>query len=82
MMMLLCDLEGKIMEKEEKEKLSLKRTIWNAWYAVQLAATISPGIVIHSFFLWIINHAEWVFFDGIFAPATGICFCEVMRYEF
>lgn len=54
------------MEKKEKDKLSLKRTIRNAWYAVELATTISPSIVIHSFFLWLINHAEWVFFDGIF----------------
>ena len=54
------------MEKTEKEKLSLKQTIKNAWYAVTLSASISKSIVVHSFFLWLINHAEWVFFDGIF----------------
>ncbi len=54
------------MEKTEKEKLSLKQTIKNAWYAVMLSASISKSIVVHSFFLWLINHAEWVFFDGIF----------------
>ncbi len=54
------------MEKKEKEKLSLKQTMKNAWYAVVLGASLSPSIVVHSFFLWLINHAEWVFFDGIF----------------
>lgn len=54
------------MEKTEKEKLSLKQTIKNAWYAVTLGASISKSIVVHSFFLWLIGHTEWVFFDGIF----------------
>ncbi|MBQ7934113.1 MAG: ABC transporter ATP-binding protein [Lachnospiraceae bacterium] len=54
------------MEKTEKEKLSLKQTIRNAWYAVTLGASISKSIVVHSFFLWLIGHTEWVFFDGIF----------------
>lgn len=56
----------KEMEKTEKEKLSLKQTIKNAWYAVTLGASISKSIVVHSFFLWLIGHTEWVFFDGIF----------------
>lgn len=38
------------MEKTEKEKLSLKQTIKNAWYAVTLGASISRSIVVHSFF--------------------------------
>ena len=57
---------GEKMEKTEKEKLSLKQTIRNAWYAVTLGASISKSIVVHSFFLWLIGHTEWVFFDGIF----------------
>ncbi|MCR5356649.1 MAG: ABC transporter ATP-binding protein/permease [Lachnospiraceae bacterium] len=31
-----------------------------------LASKICPGIIIHSFFLWLIGHGEWVFFDGVF----------------
>ena len=57
---------GEKMEKTEKEKLSLKQTIRNAWYAVTLGASISKSIVVHSFFLWLIGHTDWVFFDGIF----------------
>ncbi len=49
-----------------KEKLSLKETINNAWYAVSLGSSISRSIVIHSFFLWLVGYFEWVFFDGIF----------------
>lgn len=51
---------------KKKEKLSLKETIYNAWYAVALGSSISKSIVIHSFFLWLIGYFEWVFFDGIF----------------
>jgi len=74
------------MDKKEKNKLSLKQTIKNAWYAVELASTICPSIVVHSFFLWIINHMEWVFFDGIFmrkiveALDTGVGFQPIFRF--
>lgn len=51
---------------EKKEKLSLKETLQNAWYALSLATSISKSIVIHSFFLWLVGYMEWVFFDGIF----------------
>jgi len=77
---------GKKMDKKEREKLSLKQTMKNAWYAVELAYVICPGIVIHSFFLWLINHAEWVFFDGIFmrkiveALDAGVGFTPIFRF--
>lgn len=51
---------------EKKDKLSLKQTLKNAWYALTLGASISKSIVIHSFFLWLVGYCEWVFFDGIF----------------
>ena len=51
---------------KKKEKLSLKETIKNAWYAVALGSSISRSMVVHSFFLWLIGYFEWVFFDGIF----------------
>ncbi|MCR5620083.1 MAG: ABC transporter ATP-binding protein/permease [Lachnospiraceae bacterium] len=54
------------VKKKDKDKLSLGVTIKNAAYALKLAAGISPAIVIHSFFLWLIGHGEWVFFDGVF----------------
>ena len=54
------------MDKAAKEKLSLGTTLKNAWYAITLTSQICPGIVVHSFFLWLIDHGEWVFFDGIF----------------
>jgi len=53
-------------KKKDKDKLSLGATVRNAAYALKLAAKISPAIVIHSFFLWLIGHGEWVFFDGVF----------------
>ncbi|MBP5471174.1 MAG: ABC transporter ATP-binding protein [Lachnospiraceae bacterium] len=53
-------------KKKDKDKLSLGVTIKNAAFALKLAAGISPAIVIHSFFLWLIGHGEWVFFDGVF----------------
>ena len=54
------------MAASDKEKLSLNVTLNNAWYAMTLASQICPGIIVHSFFLWIIGHGEWVFFDGVF----------------
>ncbi len=51
---------------KDKEKLSFDVTIKNAWYAMTMAMQICPGIIVHSFFLWLIGHGEWVFFDGIF----------------
>jgi len=74
------------MDKKDKEKLSLKQTVKNAWYAVELASVICPSIVIHSFFLWLINHMEWVFFDGIFmrkiveALDAGVGFRPIFRF--
>ncbi len=74
------------MKKEERKKLSLKQTIQNAWYAVMLGASISPSIVIHSFFLWLINHTEWVFFDGVFMRKIvegldqGVGFTPIFRF--
>ena len=53
-------------KKKDKEKLSFAVTVKNAAYALKLAVRISPAIVIHSFFLWLIGHGEWVFFDGVF----------------
>ncbi len=52
--------------KKNKENISLKRSFQNAIFALKLGYSISPAIVIHSFFLWLIEHGEWVFFDGIF----------------
>ena len=54
------------MSSTDKEKLSLGVTVKNAWYAMALASQICPGIIVHSFFLWVIGHGEWVFFDGVF----------------
>lgn len=51
---------------EKKAKLSLKETLKNDWYAIRLGASISKSMVIHSFFMWLVGYAEWVFFDGIF----------------
>ena len=48
---------------KDKEKLSFDVTIKNAWYAMTMAMQICPGIIVHSFFLWLIGHGEWVFFD-------------------
>jgi len=52
--------------KENKKKLSLKETLKNDWYAITLGSSISKSIVIHSFFMWLVGYAEWIFFDGIF----------------
>ena len=54
------------MSKTDKDKLSFDVTMKNAWYAMTLASQICPSIIVHSFFLWLIGHGEWVFFDGIF----------------
>ncbi|MGN1196486.1 MAG: ABC transporter ATP-binding protein [Acetatifactor sp.] len=51
---------------EKKAKLSLKETLKNDWYAIRLGASISKSMVIHSFFMWLVGYAEWVFFDGVF----------------
>ncbi len=65
-MMFLTDHGGNKMSATEKEKLSLGVTVKNAWYAMTLASQICPGIIVHSFLLWLIGHGEWVFFDGVF----------------
>ena len=51
---------------EKKAKLSLKETLKNDWYAIRLGASISKSMIIHSFFMWLVGYAEWVFFDGVF----------------
>ncbi|MBO4845746.1 MAG: ABC transporter ATP-binding protein [Lachnospiraceae bacterium] len=74
------------MSKTDKEKLSFKVTVKNAWYAMTLASQICPGIIVHSFFLWLIGHGEWVFFDGVFmrvvvdALDQGLGFDHIFRF--
>ncbi len=53
-------------KKEKKDKVSLKRAIGNAVYAIKLSYSMSKRMVIHSFFLWAAGYFEWVFFDGVF----------------
>lgn len=53
-------------EKNKTHNLSLRKTIDNASYAMKICMKYNPSIVIHSFFLWLIGHGEWVFFDGVF----------------
>lgn len=52
--------------KKTKDKLAFSETMKNAWYAMKLGMALCPSIVIHSFFLWLFAHGEWVFFDGVF----------------
>ncbi|MCR5310696.1 MAG: ABC transporter ATP-binding protein, partial [Lachnospiraceae bacterium] len=52
--------------KDKKEKLSFGTTMKNAWFAVRLAADICPGIIVHTFIMWLIGQGEWVFFDAVF----------------
>ncbi len=54
------------MSETNKDKLSFKVTMKNAWYAMVLTREICPAIIVHSFFLWLIGHGAWVFFDGVF----------------
>ena len=54
-MMFLTDHGGNKMSATEKEKLSLGVTVKNAWYAMTLASQICPGIIVHSFFLWLLT---------------------------
>ena len=54
------------MAKKEKDKLSFKATVGNAWYAMTLTHMICPSLIFHAFFLWFMNFGEWVFFDGVF----------------
>ena len=74
------------MSKTDKDKLSFDVTVKNAWYAMILAAQICPGIIVHSFFLWLIGHGEWVFFDGVFmrvvvdALDQGLGFERIFRF--
>lgn len=57
--------EGK-KDKKPSNKLSLKQSLSNAWFAFVLGITFSKSIVIHSFFQWVIGHGAWVFYDGYF----------------
>ena len=54
------------MGKDAETKLTAKQTVSNAIYAMKLAMKISPPMIVHSFFLWLIGYGEWVFFDGVF----------------
>ena len=53
-------------KKNTKEKLSLKRTIANAFYALGLSWKYSKSLVIHTFLLYVTGYFEWIFFDGYF----------------
>lgn len=51
---------------EANNKLTLKQSVLNAFYANKLGYSISKSIVIHSWFLWMVGFGQWVFFDGVF----------------
>lgn len=53
-------------DKKQKEKLSFAATMKNSWFAMKLAATICPSLIVHTFIMWLIGQSEWVFFDGVF----------------
>lgn len=53
-------------KKSKKEKLSFGTTMKNLWFAMKLAAYICPGIIVHSFIMWLTGQSEWVFFDAVF----------------
>lgn len=53
-------------DKKKKEKLSFAATMKNSWFAMKLAATICPSLIVHTFIMWLIGQSEWVFFDGVF----------------
>lgn len=53
-------------KNKKDDRLALNVTFKNACYALALGASISPAIVIHSFFLWLMGFGGWVFFDGVF----------------
>ena len=50
----------------KKEKLSFAATMKNSWFAMKLAGTICPSLIVHTFIMWLIGQSEWVFFDGVF----------------
>lgn len=52
--------------KKQKEKLSFAATMKNSWFAMKLAASICPSLIVHTFIMWLIGQSEWVFFDGVF----------------
>ena len=53
-------------EKQTKEKLTMKRTLANDWYALKLGFAYSKPLVIHTFIMVTLGYFEWVFFDAIF----------------
>lgn len=53
-------------EKQKKEKLTMKRTLANDWYALKLGFAYSKPLVIHTFIMVTLGYFEWVFFDAIF----------------
>ena len=53
-------------EKQKKEKLTMKRTLTNDWYALKLGFAYSKPLVIHTFIMVTLGYFEWVFFDAIF----------------
>ena len=44
-------------------RLSVKKTIENDWYALRLGFSLSKSMVFNSFFLEALQYFEWVFFD-------------------
>ena len=53
-------------KKNKKDKLSFAATMKNSWFAIKLAGTICPSLIVHTFIMWLIGQSEWVFFDGVF----------------
>ncbi len=49
-----------------QEKLSLKRTAENVFFAMRITAETCRSLVFHSFFAIAVSYFEWVFFDGVF----------------
>lgn len=73
-------------KNKKDDRLALNVTFKNACYALALGASISPAIVIHSFFLWLMGFGGWVFFDGVFmrrivdALDKGLGFDYIFRF--
>ena len=55
-----------MLKKEKENKLTLRKTIQNDWYALKMGWTFSKSLVINSFIMEALGYFEWVFFDAIF----------------
>ena len=44
-------------------RLSVKKTIENDWYALRLGFSLSKSMVFNAFFMETLQYFEWVFFD-------------------